>query len=44
MIGIGFIIGGLIGSNIAIVIPAAVLKKGFAILMIIVACRMLFLK
>jgi uncharacterized membrane protein YfcA len=44
LIGIGFILGSLLGSNIAIVIPAGILRKCFAILMIIVACRMLFFK
>ena len=44
LIGIGFIIGGLIGAHLAIAIPEHILKKCFAVLMIIVALRMLLMK
>ena len=44
LIGIGFIIGGLIGSNLAVGIPEHILKKCFAVLMIIVGLKILFLK
>jgi uncharacterized membrane protein YfcA len=44
LIGIGFVIGGFISSQIVSMIPAAILRKCFAVLMIIVACRMLFFK
>jgi uncharacterized membrane protein YfcA len=38
-----FIIGGYFGSKLAVVLPDATLKKGFAILLVAVACKMLFL-
>ncbi|MDR1952450.1 MAG: sulfite exporter TauE/SafE family protein [Elusimicrobiota bacterium] len=44
LIGLGFIIGGLISSNIAVALPETVLKKCFAVLLIVVACKMLFFK
>jgi uncharacterized membrane protein YfcA len=44
LIGIGFIIGGLLGSHSAAALPDIVLKKCFAILMIVIAVRMLFFK
>ncbi|MDR0822983.1 MAG: sulfite exporter TauE/SafE family protein [Endomicrobium sp.] len=42
LIGIGFVIGGFLGAQAAGLIPGAILKKFFAVLMIIVAVRMLF--
>jgi uncharacterized membrane protein YfcA len=44
LIGIGFVIGGLLGSHIALAIPEHILRKCFAVFMIIVACRMLMMK
>jgi uncharacterized membrane protein YfcA len=44
MIGVGFIIGGLIGSHFATVLPEQILKKCFAVLMIILAVKMLIFK
>jgi uncharacterized membrane protein YfcA len=44
IIGIGFIIGGFLGSTAASALPGVVLKKCFAVFMIIVACKMLFFK
>jgi uncharacterized membrane protein YfcA len=44
LIGIGFVLGGLIGSHLADMASDVILKKSFAILMIIVALRMLFFK
>jgi uncharacterized membrane protein YfcA len=44
IIGLGFILGGFLGSTFAAAIPGAVLKKCFAIFMIIIACKMLFFK
>jgi uncharacterized membrane protein YfcA len=44
LIGIGFVIGGFFGSQLAGIISGPVLKKCFAVLMIAVAVRMLFFK
>jgi len=44
LVGIGFIIGGFIGAYFATSLPENILRKGFAVLMIIVACKMLFFK
>ena len=44
LIGIGFIIGGFLGAHFASSLPESVLRKCFAVLMIIVACKMLFFK
>lgn len=44
IIAITFALGGYIGSKIAILIEQNVLKKIFALLMIVVALRMLFSK
>ena len=44
LIGVGFIIGGLIGAHLAAIIPENILKKLFAVLMIVVAIRMLIFK
>lgn len=42
-ISIGFVIGGFFGGKIANQLPDAILKKIFAILLIIIALKMLFL-
>ncbi|MGC4102775.1 sulfite exporter TauE/SafE family protein [Ferruginibacter sp.] len=42
-LSIGFIIGGLLGSKIALTLSQETSKKIFAILMIIIAVKMLFL-
>lgn len=44
LIGIGFIIGGFIGAHFATSLPENLLRKCFAILMIVVAVKMLFFK
>lgn len=44
IIAFAFIIGSYFGSKIALNIPQALLKKIFAVLLIIVAVRMLFSK
>ncbi len=42
MVSAGFIIGALFGSKLATKIPDQTLKKAFACMMIITACKMLF--
>jgi uncharacterized membrane protein YfcA len=44
LIGLGFITGGFIGAHFAAFLPENILRKCFAVLMIIVACKMLFFK
>ncbi|MDR2772222.1 MAG: sulfite exporter TauE/SafE family protein [Elusimicrobiota bacterium] len=44
LIGIGFILGGLISSHIAVSLPENILKKCFGVFLIVVACKMLFFK
>ncbi|MCL2145026.1 MAG: sulfite exporter TauE/SafE family protein [Endomicrobia bacterium] len=44
LIGAGFILGGFIGAYFAAALPENILRKCFAVLMIIVACKMLFFK
>ncbi len=44
LIGIGFVIGGLIGSYFATSLPEHILRKCFGVLLIIVAVKMLFFK
>ena len=43
MIAIGFIIGSYFGSKFALTLPQDTLKKIFAVLMIVIAFKMLFL-
>ncbi|MDR3113237.1 MAG: sulfite exporter TauE/SafE family protein [Endomicrobium sp.] len=43
-IGVGFIIGGFIGAYFASSLPSDILKKCFAVLMIIVAIKILAFK
>ena len=42
LVSLGFLIGNFFGSKLAITISDAVLKKMFAILMILIAAKMLF--
>jgi uncharacterized membrane protein YfcA len=44
LIGIGFVIGSFVSSHFAVAISDQILKKCFAILMIIIAVKMLFFK
>ena len=44
LIGLGFIAGGFIGAYFATSLPENILRKCFAVLMIAVACKMLFFK
>ncbi len=44
LIGAGFILGGLIGAHFATALPENVLRKSFAVLMMVMAARMLLLK
>jgi uncharacterized protein len=43
ILAVGFLIGSLFGSKIALSLPQDTLKKVFAILMILIALKMLFL-
>ncbi len=43
VIAIGFVVGSLFGGKIANNLPDAVIKKIFAVLLILIACKMLFL-
>ena len=42
LLAAGFIIGSLLGSKISLSIPQQTVKKLFAVLMLIIACKMLF--
>jgi uncharacterized protein len=42
IISAGFVVGGFVGSRIALVLPQDTIKKVFAIFMLIVAVKMLF--
>ena len=42
VLAIAFVIGSFFGSKIALSLPQDILKKGFAVLLIIVAIKMLF--
>jgi uncharacterized membrane protein YfcA len=44
LIGLGFVVGGFLGSYIADFLPERILKKCFAVLMIIIAVKMLISK
>jgi uncharacterized membrane protein YfcA len=44
LIGLGFVSGGFLGSYIADFLPEQILRKYFAVLMIIVAVKMLISK
>ncbi|MFA6321379.1 MAG: sulfite exporter TauE/SafE family protein [Candidatus Omnitrophota bacterium] len=41
---IGFLIGGLLGANIAVGLPNLILKKAFGVFLLIVAIYMIFTK
>jgi uncharacterized membrane protein YfcA len=43
LVALGFVLGGYIGSKIALALPQETVKKIFAILLILVALKMLFL-
>ncbi len=43
IIAIGFVVGGYFGSKFALSLPDATIKKIFAILMILIAIKMLFI-
>lgn len=43
ILGVGFIIGGFFGSRIAVELPTALIKKIFAVIMIIIAVKFLFI-
>ena len=40
---VGFIIGGYLGGKLVVTIPAATIKKIFAVIMIIIAMKFLFI-
>ena len=42
LLAAGFILGSLLGSKISLAIPQQTVKKIFAVLMLIIACKMLF--
>jgi uncharacterized membrane protein YfcA len=44
LIGLGFVVGGILGSYIADFLPDQILKKFFAVLMIIMAVKILISK
>ncbi|HEY4324719.1 MAG TPA: sulfite exporter TauE/SafE family protein [Mucilaginibacter sp.] len=44
VIAVVFMIGGYLGSKLALNIPASMLKKIFALLLVIVAAKMIFTK
>ncbi len=43
LIAVGFLIGGYFGGKLALVLPDATLKKIFAIVLILIAIKMLFI-
>ncbi len=43
IVSVGFLIGGWLGSKMAVALPVATIKKIFAIFMLITALKMLFL-
>ncbi len=42
ILAIGFILGSFLGSKISLSLPQETVKKGFAVLMILIAIKMLF--
>lgn len=44
IIALSFVVGGLIGSKFAVSIPQNILKKSFAVILVIVAIKMFFSK
>jgi len=43
IVSLGFLLGGLLGSKIAVALPVATIKKAFAILLLLTAIKMLFI-
>lgn len=43
IIAIGFIVGGFLGSKLALSLPDAIIKKIFAVVLILIALKMIFL-
>ena len=43
IVSIGFLFGGLLGSKAAVSLPVGIIKKAFAILMLVTALKMLFI-
>ena len=43
LVSIGFVIGGFLGSKLALTLSDDMVKKVFAIFMLLMACKMLFL-
>ncbi len=43
IVSLAFVAGGYFGSKLALNLPEATLKKVFAVVLIIIACKMLFL-
>jgi uncharacterized protein len=44
LVALGFFFGGYIGGSVAQLIPGALLRKGFAVVMALIACDMFFRK
>jgi uncharacterized membrane protein YfcA len=42
LVAVGFLFGGYVGGAIAQVIPGPLLRKGFAVVMALIACDMFF--
>jgi len=42
ILGLGFVVGGYFGGKVAVDIPSAIIKKVFAIVMILIAVKFLF--
>ena len=42
LVSIGFVVGGLIGSKLALILSDVVVKRIFAVFMLLMACKMLF--
>jgi len=43
IVSIGFLFGGMLGSKAAVALPVGIIKKAFAILMLVTALKMLFI-
>ena len=44
LVALGFFFGGYVGGSVAQLIPGPLLRKGFAVLMALIACDMFFRK
>ncbi len=44
LLAVTFVVGGYLGSKFSIVMPEKIIRKGFGILMILVALKMIFSK